>query len=358
MPRKPKRNAVPQSRWFGGQYVFRALVNGQNVTHPLGEDPEAARAQALQLVAKYQADRILKPNRPMLGTVAELAAKWLKSYVPEHRPRAKDQRLAAQRMRDHILPIIGQVNLLQVRKHHLTGLKASLRDKGLAVNSQRHILSDARTMFSFAVDEEIMDFSPFAGKKVLPPKPERIYPRYLTDIEFARILAVAPEPFRSCIVFNVQTGLRWSEFRGLLWRNVELDTPEPTLLVVRSKGKRPRRIPLDQETVAILKRWQKEPEREHVAPWRPKQAEWAVQVTKGLGVPHWRWHSLRHTFATRYLREGGSIEALSKLLGHSEIRTTEIYGAIEERMIRADFVKVRGGAQSAANLSGDLSAAN
>jgi integrase len=364
--RRRRKSPVPHARWFGGQWIFRARVNGQQVTHPLGADPEAAQQQAVQLVAKYQAERMKKQQRPILGTVAALAAKWLKDYVPEHRPGLKAQRLAEQRMRDHVLPIIGTVNLSQVRKHHLSEVKASLRekkigrkkDKTLSVNSQRHILSDVRAMFYWALDEEIMDFCPFVGKKVLPPKPEQVAPRYLTDIELARILAKAPEPFRSCIVFNERTGLRWSEFRALEWRSVELDGPEPSLLIVRSKGKRPRRIPLDQETVTILKRWLAEAgEREHVSPWRPKQAEWAVTVTKELGVPHWRWHSLRHTFATRYLRDGGAIEALSKLLGHSEIRTTEIYGAIEQRLIQADFTRVRGRV-SPDNLSGDLSAAN
>ena len=37
------------------------------------------------------------------------------------------------------------------------------------------------------------------------------------------------------------------------------------------------------------------------------------------------WHLLRHTFATRYIAAGGNVYWLSKLLGHKDVRTTEIY---------------------------------
>ena len=40
------------------------------------------------------------------------------------------------------------------------------------------------------------------------------------------------------------------------------------------------------------------------------------------------WHSLRHSFATYYLENGGSIEALKEILGHENIKTTEVYAEI------------------------------
>jgi integrase len=113
------------------------------------------------------------------------------------------------------------------------------------------------------------------------------------------------------------------------------------LTVERAKSGRPRRIPLDAETVEILKGWRRETDGVFVQPWRPRHAQRAA-INSSDSKVNWHWHQLRHTFATQYLRDGGSIEALSKLLGHSEVRTTEIYGAIEERLIRADFARVQG----------------
>jgi site-specific recombinase XerD len=55
-----------------------------------------------------------------------------------------------------------------------------------------------------------------------------------------------------------------------------------------------------------------------------------------------KWHRLRHTFACQYLREGGSIEYLSDILGHESITTTERYARLYNQTVQAEFEKVRG----------------
>jgi len=55
------------------------------------------------------------------------------------------------------------------------------------------------------------------------------------------------------------------------------------------------------------------------------------------------WHTCRHTFAVQWLNRGGSMEVLSKLLGHSTIKTTSIYGKITNLRIDAEVSKVWGG---------------
>jgi site-specific recombinase XerD len=45
----------------------------------------------------------------------------------------------------------------------------------------------------------------------------------------------------------------------------------------------------------------------------------------GLRVPSAPWHCLRHSFASHFLMKGGSLVALSRLLGHADVKTTQIY---------------------------------
>ena len=49
---------------------------------------------------------------------------------------------------------------------------------------------------------------------------------------------------------------------------------------------------------------------------------------------------LRHMFAFHCLRDGGGIEVLSKLLGHSTVKTTERYATVYETSVRAEFERV------------------
>ena len=55
------------------------------------------------------------------------------------------------------------------------------------------------------------------------------------------------------------------------------------------------------------------------------------------------FHVSRHTFATTvYLCNGGTIEALSKILGHKHISTTQIYAEVTNRMVSSDFRAISG----------------
>lgn len=69
-----------------------------------------------------------------------------------------------------------------------------------------------------------------------------------------------------------------------------------------------------------------------------KQIAKACGINKEIG-----FHLSRHSFATTvYLCNGGTIEALSKILGHKHISTTQIYAEVTNRMVSSDFRAISG----------------
>src|SRR5262245_12104311 len=130
-------------RKHGNGFIFRAVEGGQRITRQLGEN----EAEARRLARLYRAEvleRRRKSVKPLgLETVEQLVQDWLKVYVPLHR-RKRDHKMVRARLKNHVLPVIGRLRLQDVRKRHLTDLAVSLASKGLAVNTQRHILSDVR----------------------------------------------------------------------------------------------------------------------------------------------------------------------------------------------------------------------
>jgi site-specific recombinase XerD len=64
------------------------------------------------------------------------------------------------------------------------------------------------------------------------------------------------------------------------------------------------------------------------------------RISKKLNIETLSTHSFRHTFATMFLTMGGSIETLSKLLGHDDISTTQIYGEIVNLRIENEIEKL------------------
>lgn len=128
---------------------------------------------------------------------------------------------------------------------------------------------------------------------------------------------------RLLVILPLDTGLRLAEIAGLQKTNIS-----PEVIRVLGKGRKTREVPLSQEVLHELM-FLGNPD----TPWtdrsrRPlslngiKTAYRRLFARAGVdaGV-----HSLRHTFATMYLRRHGDLYRLSRILGHSDVKTTAIY---------------------------------
>lgn len=184
-------------------------------------------------------------------------------------------------------------------------------------------------------------------------RPERQLPRYLSAAEVGEVLRLArahgiwPE-----VCFALSTGLRLSEIIRLQWSDV--DVGRRCLSVRKSKSRRPRVVPLNRAARAALARQRRRSGGFHfVFParqtwpggWRyvdrPRAINWWLRALRPIQqvVPtFWSlagsstgrgWHLFRHTFASRAAQAGVSLYKLAAWLGHSDVRTTQIYAHLE-----------------------------
>lgn len=186
--------------------------------------------------------------------------------------------------------------------------------------------------------------------------PERREPVALPepyDIDCA--VAAAPGNFARLIRFAQFTGMREEEAASLEWR--EIDRGRAAAQLSRTKTRRPRSVPLDERALGTLAGtaprlgcpfvfWHEV--RFPAAIGAAAAAEDGPDASRYLNVAsrfaaitkrsralakaedralprRFRFHDLRHWFAVDYLRRGGSIYRLKQILGHSSIRTTELY---------------------------------
>jgi integrase len=257
-------------------------------------------------------------------TVEEASLEWLSGYVATVRG-VKDRKLAAQRVRDYLIPFLGAFSLSHVSAETLRGYRLWLEKRPLSVQSVRHILSDIRCFLRWCEDRDLIDRSP-VPRKLLPKIQERP-PDRLTDEEVDSILTV-PEPYAFVVRLGLGTGMRWGELRRAHARDVLSEA----LVVSQTKSGKVRRIPLPPDLLDEL--------RLRVGKLCPFSSEgsFARQVRKASGVARFHVHQLRHTFACRWLERGGSLAALQDILGHSTIVTTQRYGRLSERHV-ADEVR-------------------
>ena len=161
-----------------------------------------------------------------------------------------------------------------------------------------------------------------------------------TAADLARFLAAAEDPVLSMAVFLLFTGLRPGELMALQWRDVIL-TSGPARLEFRApKTKRLRTVYLPDPALQVIYRWKATPRPKpepYVAPWRPKNPVGPFLVVARSVGTHITPGMMRHAFANLYCDQGGTLEALQKLMGHASIRTTQRYRQPGQGFVEADW---------------------
>ncbi len=228
-------------------------------------------------------------------------------------------------------------------RHYLSDLNARGRS-AKTIRNHRGVLS---VFCRYLVDHRLLDENPCTGIRLR--RPERLPPRYLTEDEIGRALAIAREHgIWPEVALALSTGLRLSEMIRLRWADV--DVPGRLLTVRRSKSGRFRAVPLSRAALAALAEqreragefgwvfparqtwrngWRYVDKMGHTSRWLRMFKSIADAVPKFHQLPGKScgraYHALRHTFASRLAQRGVSLYKIAEWMGHSDVRMTQRY---------------------------------
>jgi integrase len=232
-----------------------------------------------------------------------------------------------------VLERIGALAVQDLTPARLARLFLDLGDHGAqgqelaggTLNRYRALISG---IFRWAIAVGKLDRNPLADLPRYEESEGRV--RYLREDEESRLRAVirADCPEREPeLDLAIATGMRLGEQFTLRWANV--DRANRSALANGKSGERP--IILGAPAIAALDRLEKQTgASEFVTPGAtgPEQipaVDWFARALKKAGVKNFRWHDLRHTFASRHAMSGTDILTISKLLGHASVVMTMKY---------------------------------
>lgn len=189
-----------------------------------------------------------------------------------------------------------------------------------------------RAMLNKAVQWGYLTDSPMKGIRLLKEPPERV--RYLTTEEIARLLARCSEHLRPIVICALHTGMRKGEILNLKWSDVDLHNR--MILLERTKNNRRRMIPLSGVLCSVLKALSRRSEYVFCS----EKGERFGNVRKGFkaalkraSIEDFRFHDLRHTFASHLTMSNCNIRTVQQLLGHTTIRTTMKYAHLSKEYL-------------------------
>jgi integrase len=253
-------------------------------------------------------------------------------YMREH---SKVNKMESSHIRDrasfvHLSGFFSGLSLAEVKPARISEYKALRTSEGAKTATLARELEVLRHALNLAIREwEWLDKSPF--EKVRIEKPNNAIETWLTDDQERDLLNESPQWLGELITFALHTGMRQGEILCLKWSQVDLNRKSVTLLVTKNKDKRT--IPLNLTVLKLLK------DKSRVV-----NISGYVFVSKAgtridasnlrrafnsaeerAGIENFRFHDLRHTFATRLVQAGVDLYVVKQLLGHKSIAMTMRY---------------------------------
>lgn len=186
-----------------------------------------------------------------------------------------------------------------------------------------------KRMFSVAIEQGLTDKNPAAKVKLI--RKDKKHEDWLKAEEENRLIAVASPRMRRLILFAIYTGMRKGEILNMIWSDVDLTNRTIIIPGERAKSREDRNIFLNETALAVLNELPRPLDQSTLVFGNKKGKvdsnlgrEWRSVLLQS-GIPHYRFHDLRHTFGSRLGSAGESELVIGKLMGHSSGVMTRRY---------------------------------
>lgn len=205
------------------------------------------------------------------------------------------------------------------------------------INTRKHRLCAINSFYELTVR------MPEKISKIPYPKSEKKLPIVLSVEEIQRMFTACENIKHKVILALLYScGLRVSELINLKWQHI--DRSRMIINIIQAKGNKDRQVGLNDKLIDLLtKYWYEYKSKEYVLNgWKnePQYSEKSVgevikQLAKKAGIENKRvyTHLIRHCNATHLLEAGTDLSLIQKLLGHNNIKTTQIYTHISHNHI-------------------------
>ena len=301
----------------------------------LGDANDLSLAQARQQADKYRNQiamgidpRVGKAALKQIATVSEFIQNHYLPFVESYKKSWKcDQGL----LRKHIEPIWGRRYLDQITKADVVGLMARHRMTH-APGSCNRLLILLRYVFSLPKKWDMPGVEKNPASDVPLLKEENFKERFLTPEEAQRLYTECKVSDNSMLQFIIPmlilTGARKREVLDARWE--DFDFERRLWRIHTTKLGQPRFVPMSDGVISLLESMPRFgcswvfPNPKTLKPYVSIFFSWST-ARRDAGLPDVRIHDLRHSYASFLVNSGRSLYEVQRLLGHTQIKTTQRY---------------------------------
>ena len=316
-------------------HVDVTAPNGQRIRRSAGTS-DRQRAQEYHDRLKVEQWRIHQRGEKPRRTWQEAAVQW---------SREKGHKVDIERDRAKLIwlhQFLGDKYLDEINRDLIYEIAASkaATAKPATVNGYLALI---RAILRMARDEwEWIDKIPRV--RLYPARNKRV--RWLRHEEAARLLKELPPHLADMAAFSLATGLRQKNVSYLRWDQVALDRATAWIHPDQSKSGRAIVVPLNEDALGVLRRRQGK-HSEYVFTFRgkpiacPNTKAWRMALERA-GITDFRWHDLRHTWASWHVQQGTRLQELMELGGWSTMVMVQRYAHLSGDHLKQAACRIDG----------------
>ncbi len=331
----------------GGVWYLDCSFNGRRIRKPAGTTKKEA---LLQLAREIQ----IQMNAESDVSLEELNTKLFDDLCNEYLIHSKSHKRPGSYVRDQ-----GMIEKLKslftgkpigtITPHDLEQY-AVTRTKEVKQSTVNRELTCIKHMFNKAVEWGYLKGNHLRIVRNFREPPGRL--RYLTNTEIERLVNACACHLRPIVIMALNTGCRRGEILNLTWADVDLENRFITIR--KSKNNEIRTIPINDTLYEMLMMLPRDGGSETVftsadgKPYTDIKRSFTTALKKAE-IKDFRFHDLRHTFASQLAMVGVDIRTIQELMGHKDIRMTLRYSHLSDAHLRDAVKKLVNGTTSVTN---------
>jgi len=338
---------------------------------------DQARAHASQTIAEY-----IQQGLPSIAK-RKASSITLDTFLSDHyAPWAKSELKGADQYIERLRRVfpkalskpLAEIDTAWIERRWAARLKETTRrDTPITKATAWRDLAGLKAVLSKAVKWGMLERNPFQQVRVKATKPRSVV-RYLTAAEEKRLRDALSERDRMLaaarasanewrkarrrpafpeipehgyashltpvVLLAMNTGMRRNELLSLCWSDINFDARMLTVRRENAKSGKQRHIPLNAEALSAVKQWQSQRGNSgRIFDVNGVKSAWG-RLLEAAKVENFRFHDLRHHFASRLVMAGVDLNTVRELLGHADLTMTLRYAHLAPAHLAAAVEKL------------------
>ena len=308
----------------GATYWIRFVANGKQIRKSAHTSKKAEAQTYLERVRTEYAAKA-RGDRPRYR-LAEAVARYFEEASLKPRTMTVYRYIS-----QNCLRIIGDIALDELDKKTLASFVGIRKRSGITDATIRRDLALLSSVCAMAVRWDWLGTNPVTAFSKRTLKESRARTRFLTREEFRRLHDCASRDLKPILIVAVETGMRKEELLSVTLDVIDFRRRE--IHLTNTKTSSPRRIPLSakaMETICERLEDRDRPRSRYLFCKADGTRLGSVKTAfngacRRAGIADFRFHDLRHTFASWFVQDGGDLYRLSRILGHTTLQMSSRY---------------------------------